>query len=308
MSVTYNSYVFGKARLSVTATDVLVKNRSTTNLVDCEAAIRYVLGRQTPSGGFSYYRSWGVEEPGAADTYHALAILRFFEVDIPHAESCRRWLGAIQGDDGSYSALATAWYTLLALDFLDAAPRQDVVPWLTRRSDILLTQVEGEADSPRLLELTRFIDLARRFHVVTVLERCQEAVATALDEMSEPGGAFVRGAPNLVDTAQALRLIQVADLLPNRRMLAFSRSCEDPLFGFRAVPHGRSSTIEVLNAGVDLMRAFGAAPRYVQAIFRTIAACQRPGGGFSRQLGAMPTLEDTYWAVRLLVKLDHKNR
>lgn len=308
MAVIYNTYVFGKTRPAVTGVDVSVKNRSTTSLVDRKAAIRYVLGRQTPSGGFSYYRSWGVEEPGAADTYHALAILQFFGVELPHAESCRRWLGAIQGDNGSYSGLATAWYTLLALDCLDATPRRDVVPWLTRRADILFTQVEGEAYSPRLLELTRFIDLARRFHVATTLGRCQEAVTGALDEMSGPGGAFVRGAPNLVDTAQALRLIQVADLLPNRRMLDFSRSCEDPLYGFRAVPHGRSSTIEVLNAGVDLMRAFGAAPRHIQAIFRTIAACQRPGGGFSRQLGAMPTLEDTYWAVRLLVKLDRKNR
>lgn len=50
---------------------------NTHSRLDKDGIFRYVLSRQTPKGGYSYYRTpaWGVEEPNAPDTLAALECL-----------------------------------------------------------------------------------------------------------------------------------------------------------------------------------------------------------------------------------------
>ncbi len=267
--------------------------------------IRYIRGRQTPEGGFSFYRSWGVEEPSPADTYYALAALSLLGGEPLDRDGCLRWLQSRQDAGGNFPGLIAAWQVLRALDTLGALPAGAVTSWLRPRSDILFEAAAPPIEQPTgelLAELARFVDLwLLTGHKLEPRQRT--AVAANLERLRDPQGAFSTQQPNLVDTAVALRLTQMADLIPDRRLLDFARACEDPLYGFRAGSHGRSMQLEILAAGLNVLAAFDAAPRYEDALRRTLAACQHANGGFSRQPGALPTLRDTWFAARILERL-----
>lgn len=47
-----------------------------------QRASAYLLGKQSPQGGFCFYRGYYLEEPNLADTWHGLAVLR----NLLHAE------------------------------------------------------------------------------------------------------------------------------------------------------------------------------------------------------------------------------
>ncbi|HEX5314985.1 MAG TPA: prenyltransferase/squalene oxidase repeat-containing protein [Gammaproteobacteria bacterium] len=274
--------------------------------MDTAAALRYVRGRQTPAGGFSFYRSWGVEEPSPADSFYALFSLAILGGEPLEHDACANWLQARQDAAGGFSSLAAGWQVLESLDLLGMPPERSAAPWLITRAGILFEAVEaGSAEAPGelLAELARFVDLWRSTGHLRLEPRQRMAIIASLERLRDARGAFPRDAPNLTDSATALRLIRALHLLPHRSLLAFARSCEDPLYGFRPVPQGHSTRLEVVASGLDVCAAFGAEARYTDAIRETLAACQHDGGGFSPQPGALPTLRDTWLAMRILQRL-----
>lgn len=275
-----------------------------TPQIDLRAAVDYLSGRQTPLGGFCFYRDWGVEEPSAADTFHALAALALLGAPPRDGAGARGWLQDLQDNSGRYPDIATAWYATEGLARVQARPRRDPTHWLAAQAGFLFGEPSrGRRPDAVLLEAARYFELCRRFRVA-LESRHREATARVLRTLQDPSGPFPRGAPTLVADAVALRLAAAAALMPDRRLLDHVHACEDRLYGFRALPSGRSTHLEVLAAGCAVLRHFGAPLRYAPALRRTVAACQSRGGGFGRQIGAIPTLRATWHAVTILHMLD----
>lgn len=276
-----------------------------TEEIDRSAAAAYVAGRQTPLGGFCFYRGWGVEEPSPADTFHALAALALLGEQPLDAPAATSWLQALQTDAGAYRDITTAWYAAEGLACLGALPRRDPAPWLSRHSNLLFEQPAlGSRAEAVLLETARYLELCRRFQV-PLESRYRVAAAQTLHALRDPSGPFPRGAPTLVADASALRVAAAAALMPDRRLLDHVHACEDRVYGFRALPSGgRSTHLEVLAAGCAILSRFGVPVRYAAALRHTVAACQRPSGGFGRHIDAIPTLRATWLALSILRMLD----
>lgn len=260
----------------------------------------YIRGRQTPEGGFSFYRAWGIEEPGAADTWYAVATLAALGTGPERREDCINWLWERQDADGGYPGLATAWHVTGALAHLSAAPRHSPADWLAPYSGYLFDGLaEGDDTGEFLLNLARYVELRNRLSL-GLEPRYVAAVEAALVRLRDENGAFPRGAANLVDSAVALRLISAAGLLGDRRLLEYALACEDPVCGFRAAIEGQSTHLEVLAAGIAIMQHFGAAPTYPRALLNLVTACRHRDGGFGRHIGAVVTLRDTCLAVYVI--------
>lgn len=267
---------------------------------DLTATVAYVRGRQTPAGGFSYYRAWGVEEPGAADTFHAMAVLAAMDAAPDRREECVQWLQDCQGEDGSYAGIATAWHVTQALACLSSAPQRSPADWLAPYSERLFDGMGDEEDAGEsLLSLARYVELREHFSL-KLDARHRNAIADRLVQMRDANGGFPRDGVNLVDCAVALRLMRATGLLAERRLLEFALACQDTACGFCAVAEGKSTHLGVLAAGVAIMRHFGAAPAYPRSLLDLTRACRHASGGFGRHIGAVATLHDTYLAVYVI--------
>lgn len=269
------------------------------------AAAEYVRGRQTPDGGFSFYRSGSVEEPSPADTYYALLTLAAAGDRVPRRERCVQWLQSRQLADGDFSGLAAAWYVTQALELLGAAPQRPWSDWLAARAATLFDMAAAgtRADASRqIADACRLVQLWL-LAFGRLEPRQRTAVEALLRRLSDPGGGFPRARPTLADSLRAVRLARCAGLIPDRGVLAFARDCEDAGFGFRSARRGRSTHVDALAAGLEILAEFDRGPRHPAALQATLAGCQHAGGGFARQPGALPTLRDTCLAVGALLRL-----
>ncbi len=289
--------------MPVAAVKVAAERETRSNVVkDADLAVTaaYVRGRQTPEGGFSYYRAWGVEEPGAADTWHAVAALATLGSVPDRSEDCVQWLRDRQSEDGGYAGIATAWHVVEALACLSAAPRHNPAQWLAPYSERLFDGMDAEVSGGEvLLSLTRHVELRERLSLA-LEPRHRNAISANLTRIRDANGGFPRGGANLVDSAVALRLLRSAGLLPDRRLLEFALACENPASGFCAVAEGQSTHLGALAAGVAIMHYFDAAPAYPRSLLDLTMACRHPTGGYGRHIGAVATLHDTHLAVYLI--------
>ncbi|MCW4046145.1 MAG: hypothetical protein NWE99_01080, partial [Candidatus Bathyarchaeota archaeon] len=85
----------------------------------------------------------------------------------------------------------------------------------------------------------------------------------------------------------------------------FVRACERTQGGFDLVPNSHISYLEGTYAGIELLEIFGLRPRYPQECIRSITETFRFNGGFARTGIGIPTLENTFYAVSSLTKLDY---
>ncbi|MGH8161327.1 MAG: hypothetical protein ACRESR_04125, partial [Gammaproteobacteria bacterium] len=196
-----------------------------------------------------------------------------------------------------------AWYVTEALQGLGAKPRLRPTEWLTPYSERFFDEAQESGNVHAfLLNLLRYIELCSRFDL-PLEPRHRNALVANLKRFQNGDGAFPAEGANLPDSAIALRLMQAADLIAGRQILAIARANEDATYGFRASLVGQSSSLEVLAAGVAIFAAFDATAAYPHALLRTITACQHANGGFGHRAGAVSTLRDTYLALFILKRL-----
>ncbi len=271
---------------------------------DPSAAFAYIRSRQTPEGGFSFYRSQGIEEPAAADTFYALAALHGTEARPERPGACLDWLLDRQAADGGYSNLATAWYVSESLDRLGASPRRSLADWLAPYSERFFDGEQAlDAAHDFLLNLWRYVELCERFEL-PLEARHRNALVATLKRFQDGDGAFPAGGATLPDSAIALRLMHAANLIAGRQILALARASEDATYGFRVARIGQSTSLDVLAAGLSILAAFNVAPKYRTALLRTVSACQDANGGFGHREGAIPTLRNTYLALFILKRIE----
>jgi hypothetical protein len=276
--------------------------------IDRESAGRYVLGRRTPEGGFSFYRtpSWGIEEPNAPDTLAALESLRLLALEAPAPRETVGWLRSLQEGDGGFATLTIGWAVLRALDVLGATPRRPAERWLgeaigrVARPDVDRSWRGALTDALRLAELAELSGTA----VPTV----GAFAARLLDDAADPAGGWARPGADLETVAVAARLARLAGLDRGEQATAtrYARACEDPGLGFRLSVSAAATSVGALRGGLSLLRAAGLDGRHLDAAGHQLVMLQGLDGGFAARHRGLSNLQDTWRgldAARLLDEL-----
>jgi hypothetical protein len=275
--------------------------------LDREAIAHYVLGRRTPEGGYSFYRTpvWGVEEPNGPDTLAAVESLRLLGIETPEPEATVRYLRSLAGDEGQYPSLTIGWAALRALDVLGTGPARWPAAWLEGWVErLFMDRPAGGAwagavhDAARLSELVQ-LGGAR----LSPAERA--AVGDLLEASRGPGGGWAGPGPDLETTALAARVGMLAGfpLHRDRLLSGFLHSCSDPVLGLRFAPAAAATSAGGFWGGLVLAALLGERPEYPEAVARNLVLLQRPDGGLGARHRAISTLTDTWRgldAARLL--------
>lgn len=260
-------------------------------------AADYLRSRQTPSGGFCFYRWGGVEEPNLADTDLALDGLRRLGQPVPNPDAVqafvRRFADSLQPDAlqhriGIIRALghepaqddrlcqavaALRWPEPPPADAADA-----VSAWLQR--------------TRRLVALRRAVDLPVD----------GQSLLAPLGRLLRDGG--FGNPPNLLDTHAALDIAtQCGQPLRRDDVQRFVDSLQVPTLAFTLTPLSRIARLDVIAAGVESCEWLGLPLRYGTDALRLVLGCQTDGGGFAPSPGALADIECTHAAVRLLQTL-----
>lgn len=263
-------------------------------VLDHRAAADYVLRRQTPAGGFCFYRTpqWGVEEPNAPDTLAALASLLLLGVEPPAPEATGQWLRHLQNDEGGYPSLTIGWAALRGLELLGSAPLRSPRTWLAGWAQRLLTTRRAVPQDMR----AAIQGLLRLAELLALDPDQSTEVAHLLAVSAESRGGWARPGADVETTALAVQLARRAGEIPvdSRAVGRFLRGCEDSAVGIRVRPDSHATTVGALWGGLVIAAALEMPPRWPAAIAASLVLLQRPNGGLGARHGAVATLRDTW--------------
>lgn len=273
--------------------------------LDLAAAGRYVLGRRTAIGGYSFYRTpeWGVDEPSATDTLAALESLRILGVNPPDPEATVAWLHSLQEPDGSYPTLTIAWSCIRSLALLGAAPERPVAGYLGGVASRVLSRREASDWGAALRDAERVTELGMLGYLEHGPEQAQ-SIAAMLDRARDPDGGWASPGADVVETARALRLAAPEDAEVARESAALLARCEDEQLGVRFAPRTAATSAEVLRAGLEIARRTGVVLRFPASLERSLVLMQRVDGGLGARHRAISTLVDTLDGLRANELLD----
>jgi len=265
------------------------------------ACLNYLMSRQTPDGGFCFYRAYGVEESNGNDTYSAVAGLLSLQATLPDSDKLIAWLHCLQNNQGGYSNFSMGWFALETLRLLNAQPLHNPEAFLQTEHDRFLSidwRVRTMEWSSLLLSLSRLLTLMRQWAMTPSPGfRCE--VSALLDSLQGYHGGYGNPAENLLDTYRAAIILDCLTLKQPAGILEFAKMCSDAVFGFRLVPVGSANSLAEVHAGIGLFNLCGVdiPQERIATIRNYITSCQTINGGFSRAPGAIATLEDTWLAL-----------
>lgn len=256
----------------------------------------YLLEKQSPGGGFCFYRGYYLEEPNLADTWHGIgALTGLLGVELPER---RKHAGFILGQAVGPQPLALCYRirSLLALHVSDPASAE------VERAVAALHVSLPDPARPYLLgaalqRLSCVLWLRRHVGLGTATQELAQAV---LGKMNEDGGY---GEPsNLLDTACAIAVLALCDAVPAPVTRGFVTSMADPQFGFRLVARAPSPNLETVHAGAVSCRRLDLDIPHAAAAASFVLSCQTGSGGFARTSGALPDMTLTYMALTTLIR------
>lgn len=269
--------------------------------IDVAACRRYVLDRQTPAGGFCFYRygPWGVEEPNVVDTGSAIASLALLGCAVPRLNQVVTWLQSLQDHAGGYASLVIADAALDALHQLGLAPERDPRDYLQdAAARIGLFDSRAHAWSGWLANVHCCLQW---WHVHGLsLDQPRRMLPAILKALEGPEGGFVASHPSVIETWHALRILSLLDQTLPQNTLAFLRQCEHPMSGMTLTPGSTATSLEAQHAGARALRLYSTGFTQHAAMRRFTAACQSSSGGFARTPDALPNLIDTFRALAVL--------
>ncbi len=261
-----------------------------------QRAADYLVARQTPSGGFCFYRWGGIEEPNLADTDHALSALQRLDLPVPNADRVAAFADRFRG-----SAQPDALLHLVGIDrALGRNPAADAALCgvVAALSPPASPQVDGGPVDVWLRRVRLFVDLRRRVGVACDGERLLADLERLLH-----GGGFGTP-PNLIDTRTAL---EIADCCgrPLRRddIRQFVDALQVPVLAFTSTLTSRMGRLDLIASGVASCALLGLPLRHRGDALRFILDCQSDSGGFANAPGALPDIERTAAAIDIVLEL-----
>jgi len=268
-----------------------------------EETLRYIRDRRCASGGYCFYR---LDEPNANDTFHALASLAILGALRNDDDATRSYLHSFQYPDGSFSNANVGFAVIRSLLLLGEQPHIDPAGWV-------LSILVLPGDSTRPVESSSFFE---DLYFLTILTRLlgiaipadkKTTIITAVLSCQHPDTGFGHPRSTMIETGHALTIL--ADLsypLSSTGSAEFLKNCEDPAYGFLAVPGSKPAYLEHIHAGVVACSVLG----YHSPVFLQcegfIRKCCRENGGYVRSVfGGSSTLENTYLALDALSLIGH---
>lgn len=257
-------------------------------------AEQYLRSRQSPDGGFCFYRWGGVEEPTLADTWHAVASFALLGATVPRRDDVVNFVQrfSLAGLDDLYHAARTL--SLLGAQTIPgmaarvgAAAALDACAVLTNAAVL----VNG-----RLERALRITGLQR---AGAGLNRPVD-VAAAVVALRHEGGWGEKA--NLEDTWLALALLAICGVEPGAEgTRGFVDSLQAASLGFTATRDSSYATLDIVHAGVRSCALLGVPLRHRDDVVDFALACQSSAGGFARTPDALPNLGLTHRGLLTLV-------
>lgn len=246
-----------------------------------ERAKRYLFGRQSPNGGFCFYRWLGVDEPTLHDTWHAVAALTLLAVEVPHRDDVVAFLRGFPcaGQDDLY-------HRALALARLGEGAEHAAVAHVRALDAAAVLVDPNVAVGPRLQRA-----------LATV--RGADAVAERVLALCHGGGWG--DAPNLPDTWTALAILDACGIhMFAAEVSGFVDALQRPPFGFTATPNSLYAPLAVLHAGLRACALLRLPVRHLADATSAVLACQSGDGGFARTADALPDIALTHLGLQAL--------
>jgi hypothetical protein len=282
-------------------------------------AAAYIRTRQSPSGGFCFYRYGGIDEPNLGDTYYAVAGLRLFGIEVPNARKTADFVSQAR-----IFGLTYLYFCSFTLDHLGLASKiSEETLAAIRNLPVAAPEGAASVDSSGWLESVRkTIRLQQRFTPLTFGSSTRQGkhaqtpgpvASEAPSESFHPhASAFVAGLmkrrgfgvrSNLWDACLALSIGALLGLRPPEDMAAFIDSLQQPPIGFLMTPRSAVASLDVAYAGARCSQILGLAVRYHEELIDFTLSCQSTNGGFAHAPMALANLEFTYRGLRTLAIL-----
>ena len=261
-----------------------------------EKVIYYVKKRKCNGGGFCFYR---LEEPNGSDTYYAVSILNLLNIKFRDINTMN-YLRDLQKEDGSYSSVFSAYYSIKTLNILKEKPIQDPKPYILENIRIYNTNRIPPGYTSIFREMYYLIDLCFTLKV-ELEEKIKNNLINFILKFKKGDGGFGYTHSTLIETSQALSILKWLEY-PIKMLNAenFLKKCENSIYGFTNMPNITPSFIEHLHAGTITSNLLNYKPRYLKKCIEFIKECQNNNGGFARAALGISTLEDTYYAIHSL--------
>jgi len=266
----------------------------------CDALRRardYLYSRQSDDGGFCFYRSEYVDEPNLGDTYHAVAALKLLKADVPRRNALVQFLEQASLFGPTYLHLYAFTLDLLGqADRIEPARFARLDEWIVSpRCDL------GDMDfSGWLRRLLFLLRLKRRFSHLDG-RRYPFIVDYILSRKADGGFGHK---PNIEATWLCLSILALlGEVYSSADTRSFVDNLQIPSIGFTGTRDSLSANLDVLHAGVRCCALLGLPVRYREDALGFVLCCQTPGGGFSRAPVALPDVELTHRALKIIACL-----
>lgn len=274
-------------------------------------ALKYLTSKQCHNGGFCAYKMEYLEEPNSRDTFFAVASFQLLEAAIPDRDRVKAYLYQVLADLQTYllpSTNATSkihsasafnylyfpFYTLYQMGelHLDTSWQQTL-----NSLEILLPEQlypnESGVSQQWLLRKVRIKKLSGN-----IPNRPQ--IIEFVLSLKHQGGFGIK--PNLIDTYWSLLLLKEldCDLSQMDDTRRFIQKLQVPQTGFTLTEEGIMTSLEVLYAGIFASLILQMEFPYIDAALQFVHMCQMDRGGFARMPLALPDIESTYRALKIL--------
>lgn len=253
---------------------------------------QYLLERQSPGGGFCFYRGYHLEEPSLADTFHGLSAWALSTRDALPEKAAHAAFVLRHTPEPQPFALYYRVRCLLALGVGD--PAAALVREAVRALPLVLPDMGSTALQSPLARLGHGLWLKRHFGVLD--EAAIDAGKALLAAEGEEGG--YGNPPNLVDTVEALRVLDLCGARVRSITVSFVRGLAAPGFGFQLTPHSLSPSLEITCAGIACSNRLGTTIEFADDALDFVLACQTGNGGYALRPDALPDLAWTHLALR----------
>lgn len=264
--------------------------------VSRQRACSYLYSRQSPAGGFCFYRTEYLDEPNLSDTWHAVAALRLLGEQPQQSESIANFVYRHPAGRQLYAL----YYRTFILDALGIADPER--PAVMESVHALHPDPDGlTSHSDMTGQLERLL-LTLRLKVHLDMEFAAEDIATAILDLEHPYGGF-GVPPNILETYLAVDVLALCGKKASANTGTFVARLAGPGYGFRLTDTSLAFNLEAICAGIECCRLLRQRVAYPDDAAASILACQTGNGGFARAPDSLPGIETTHLALRGLASL-----
>lgn len=260
-----------------------------------ETTIRYIRNRRCRDGGYCFYR---LNEPNVADTYYALASLQMLNALPEDDRKTISFLHTFQNKDGGFSNVYVGYRAITSLIILGERPQRDPTGWILSSLRPPSDDIRPIESSSCFLQAYFLTDLCR-YLTIPITGNIRETIINTILRNVHHEGGFGSPSATLADTSYALSILENLGYHDtSTRSRLFIHRCEDPEFGFLAMPGMYPPYLEDIHAGLCASSLLGERPAFLRSCEVFIMKCFHENGGYVRSVfGGSATLEHTYHAL-----------